>query len=180
MKRFPSKRRRRVGFTLVEVLLVMVILVIIAALSIRSYGGAQRKAFVNAAKTQVQELASCVEQYNIDCRQYPQSLDSLVRRRRTCPIRPAGAVPTCRSPRSRWTPGISRISTLTQASTAWGSDISPLAPISSREPKTTSATGINPRASSTPLARGHHEVVGGPGAGGEGISLGSTMSLLAV
>ncbi len=78
MKRFPSKRRRRVGFTLVEVLLVMVILVIIAALSIRSYGGAQRKAFVNAAKTQVQELASCVEQYNIDCRQYPQSLDSLV------------------------------------------------------------------------------------------------------
>lgn len=78
MKRSRSERRRRAGFTLVEVLLVMVILVIIAGLSIRSYGGAQRKALINAAKTQVQELASCVENYNTDCRQYPASLDALV------------------------------------------------------------------------------------------------------
>lgn len=78
MKRWRNQRRRRAGFTLVEVLLVMVILVIIAALAIRNYSGAQRKAFINAAKTQVHELASLVEQYNIDCRQYPQSLDSLV------------------------------------------------------------------------------------------------------
>lgn len=78
MKRSRRPRRRRAGFTLVEVLLVMVILVIIAGLSIRSYGGAQRKALVNAAKAQVQELSSLVENYNTDCRQYPSSLDGLV------------------------------------------------------------------------------------------------------
>ena len=80
MKRFPARRRRRAGFTLVEVLLVMVIIVVIAALAIRNYGAAQRTALMRAAKAQVQELSSLIEQYNLDCRQYPvqDGLEALI------------------------------------------------------------------------------------------------------
>jgi len=78
MRQFPGKRRRRAGFTLVEVLLVMVILVVIAGLAIRNYSGAQRKALINAAKAQAKQLASVAEQYHIDCRQYPPTLEALI------------------------------------------------------------------------------------------------------
>lgn len=77
MKR-QTKRRRRAGFTLVEVLLVMVILVVIAALAIRNYAGAQRRALINAAKAEVEQLSSLVEQYNLDCKQYPMELEGLI------------------------------------------------------------------------------------------------------
>ncbi len=78
MKPSSRTRRRRAGFTLVEVLLVMVILVVIAGLAVRNYAGAQRKANMNAAKAMVQQLASLAEQYHIDCRQYPPSLEALI------------------------------------------------------------------------------------------------------
>ena len=46
-------RRRRGAFTLVEVLLVLVILVILASLAVTAYGPIQRRANIDAAKSQI-------------------------------------------------------------------------------------------------------------------------------
>jgi general secretion pathway protein G len=74
----PSRRRRTSGFTLIEVLLVLTILVILAALAIpnltRVFSGAQAK----AAKTQISELEKMVEAYHFDIGTYPASLDALI------------------------------------------------------------------------------------------------------
>ena len=70
--------RRRGGFTLVEVLLVLVILVVIAGLGITNYVRNYKKGLVNAAKAQVKELSLVVDQYYTDCRQYPPTLQALV------------------------------------------------------------------------------------------------------
>jgi general secretion pathway protein G len=77
MRRSP-KRRRRAGFTLVEVLLVLVILVVIASLGIANYSRAQRKAYMNAAKAQVGQLSSLAKQYQIDVGDFPPSLEALL------------------------------------------------------------------------------------------------------
>jgi len=78
MKRSPKRRQRRAGFTLVEVLLVLAILVIIASLGIANYSRAQRKAYANAAKAKVEQLSSLVKQYQIDVGDFPPSLEALL------------------------------------------------------------------------------------------------------
>jgi len=74
-----SKKRRRpsTGFTLVEVLLVLVILVVIASLGIANYSRSHRKALINAARAQVQELTVVLEQYHVDGNEYPTGPDGL-------------------------------------------------------------------------------------------------------
>ncbi len=49
--RQQSNRRR--AFTLVEVLLVLVILVIIGSIAVTAYGPIQRRAYINAARSQI-------------------------------------------------------------------------------------------------------------------------------
>ncbi len=51
------RRANRVAFTLLEVLLVMAILVVLAALAVGVFGGAQDKANINAAKAEVKVIA---------------------------------------------------------------------------------------------------------------------------
>ena len=74
-----SQRRRR-GFTLVEVLLVLVILVIIGSIVVANYGNIQRKAYVNAAKTQIGAFDGPIQTYRLDIGDFPltaQGLDAL-------------------------------------------------------------------------------------------------------
>jgi len=70
-------RKRRGGFTLVEVLLVLVILVIIASLAVTAYGPMQKRAYVNAAKTQIRAFKGPLAAYRLDLGYYPSSLDEL-------------------------------------------------------------------------------------------------------
>jgi len=70
-------RQRRGGFTLVEVLLVLVILVIIASLAVTAYGPMQRRAYVNAAKTQVRAFKGPLSAYRLDMGDYPTGQDGL-------------------------------------------------------------------------------------------------------
>jgi general secretion pathway protein G len=74
----PYARRRSAGFTLIEVLLVLAILVILAALVVpnlsKIFSGSQAK----AAKAQISQLESMVEAYHLDCGTYPASLDFLL------------------------------------------------------------------------------------------------------
>jgi len=74
---YRKDRKRRGGFTLVEVLLVLVILVIIASLAVTAYGPMQRRAYVNAAKTQIRAFKGPLAAYRLDIGDYPRSLDEL-------------------------------------------------------------------------------------------------------
>jgi general secretion pathway protein G len=67
------KRRRRQGFTLIEVLLVLVILVILGSLVGIQIRGAQKKALVNAAKSQIGLFKMPLESFSLDLGDFPSS-----------------------------------------------------------------------------------------------------------
>jgi len=80
MTRRNAVRRRPKGFTLVEVLLVLVILVVIASLAVTAYGPIQKRAYINAAKTQIGAFDTPLETYRLDIGDYPstdQGLEAL-------------------------------------------------------------------------------------------------------
>ena len=71
------RRRRRGGLTLVEVMLVLVILMIIASLAVTAYGPIQRKAYINATKTQVKAFKTPLEAYRLDLGDFPATAQGL-------------------------------------------------------------------------------------------------------
>ncbi len=78
MKRNRSRiRRQRRGFTLMEVLLVLIILVVLAGFAIQNFSGLGESARRNAAKAQVVQLASSVSQYKMLMQQLPPNLEAL-------------------------------------------------------------------------------------------------------
>ena len=77
MRRDPARRGRRRAFTLVEVLLVLVILVVIASLAVTAYGPIQRRAYINAAKTQIGAFETPLETYRLDVGDYPSTEQGL-------------------------------------------------------------------------------------------------------
>lgn len=75
--RLPA-RRSQSGFTLIEiVLVVMLIGVVVAFAASRILGGGDR-AKVGLAKAQIQTTADKIEQFKMDVGQYPAKLDELV------------------------------------------------------------------------------------------------------
>jgi general secretion pathway protein G len=73
----PTPRRRKHGFTLIEVLLVMVILVILASLVTVNLLSARKSANVRAAKIQVELLDRALDAYELDIGAYPSNLQAL-------------------------------------------------------------------------------------------------------
>ena len=63
--------RRRAGFTLIEVLLVLMILAIVAGLGTVAYFRMQTNALNNAAKTTVRGLEQNLEMYQLDVGHFP-------------------------------------------------------------------------------------------------------------
>ena len=72
------RRRRERGFTLVELLLVLVILALIGGLVLPGIIGRAEGAKVKAAGSQINRLAMAVESYYLDTGATPESLDDLV------------------------------------------------------------------------------------------------------
>ena len=64
-------RRPRGAFTLVEVLLVLVILVILGSLAVTAYGPIQRRARINAAKSQIGLFKTSLGAFQLVARDYP-------------------------------------------------------------------------------------------------------------
>jgi general secretion pathway protein G len=75
MKR-PVPRRRR-GFTLIEVMLVLVILVLLAALSVPLYSQYQRQANRNAARSQIGAMKTPLSAYQLNLGYFPSTQQGL-------------------------------------------------------------------------------------------------------
>lgn len=74
-------RRPAGGFTLVEMLVVLAILVLLVSMVVPRIIGSQKKADINAAKTQIGMYKAALERYFLDCKKYPtteQGLSALV------------------------------------------------------------------------------------------------------
>jgi general secretion pathway protein G len=73
----PSRRRRRTGFTLIEVLLVLAILVILAASAVPLYSKIFGHGQADVAKVSIRGLKTAVKVYQLQVGSYPPSLDAL-------------------------------------------------------------------------------------------------------
>lgn len=76
--RLLSRRRRQAGFTLVEMLLVLVILAVLAAIVIPKMAGRGQQAKETAAKSDIAGMETALNMYEVDTGGYPTSLDALV------------------------------------------------------------------------------------------------------
>ncbi len=75
----PKKNpRRRDGFTLMELLLVLAILVVLGSMTVAFFGGTRQKAFINAAKGEIGIFKSSIGRYQLDVKKYPNSLEELI------------------------------------------------------------------------------------------------------
>lgn len=66
------------GFTLVEVLLVVVILGILASVVVVSVGGKQKGAMIKATRASISAICTAIDLYEVDTGKYPSSLQSLI------------------------------------------------------------------------------------------------------
>ena len=71
------QRSRKSGFTLMEVLLVLVILVILGSMVGVWIRGAQKTAFADSAQSQIMLFKQALESYQLDLAAYPQTEDGL-------------------------------------------------------------------------------------------------------
>lgn len=65
------------GFTIVELLIVIVVIAILAAITIVAFNGTQVRARDTARITKVKEISKAIELYQVDNGTYPQILDGL-------------------------------------------------------------------------------------------------------
>jgi len=73
-----SAIRNSVGFTLLELVMVMTIIVVLAAVGVTSYQHIQLKARETILKQDLQTMRKMIDQYAADKEKLPQSLDDLV------------------------------------------------------------------------------------------------------
>ena len=79
MKRRTIPRSRRGGFTLIEVLLVLAILGVIAAMVVPNLLGRQREANIKMARQSIQGVEGAAKNFAVDHDgEYPQTLDQLI------------------------------------------------------------------------------------------------------
>lgn len=75
--------RQQAGFTLIEIMVVVVIIGILAALVVPKVMGRPEQAKVTVARGDLKAIASALEMYRLDNRRYPdtqQGLEALVQR----------------------------------------------------------------------------------------------------
>ena len=76
----PARRRRwrtRGGFTLVELLLVLVILAVLAVVVVPKFTGRSQQAKLTAAKTDIANLELAIDAFEIDCSRYPTAQEGV-------------------------------------------------------------------------------------------------------
>jgi general secretion pathway protein G len=73
-----TNRKHEAGFTLVELMIVMAIIGVLAAVAIPSYLGAVRQAREAVLKEDLHVMRSAIDSYTADKQKAPQSLEDLV------------------------------------------------------------------------------------------------------
>ena len=72
-----SNRRSNAGFTLLELVMVMTIIVVLAAIGVSSYQSIQLKARETILKEDLRQMRKMIDQYSADKEKLPQSLEDL-------------------------------------------------------------------------------------------------------
>jgi general secretion pathway protein G len=70
-----SKTRR--GFTLIELMVVVLIIAVLAALVVPKVQENSKQAKIGAAKSQIGRISSILQQFRLDCDRYPTSEEGL-------------------------------------------------------------------------------------------------------
>lgn len=103
--RLPIRHRRAGGFTLIEVMVVVVILAILAAVIVPKVMSAPEHARVVRAQSDIQSIVSCLNMYNLNNYTYPtteQGLQGLVSKPSTPPIPPNWEQCLTKIPKDPW------------------------------------------------------------------------------
>ena len=97
------------GFTLIEIMVVIIILGLLAGLVLPKFLGQEEKAKIEVAKTQIRALESALDAFKLDNGFYPttdQGLDALINIPTTGRIpdkwRPGGYLKPARIPKDPW------------------------------------------------------------------------------
>lgn len=72
------RKRRQAGFTLLEMIVVISIILILVSIAVPSYVQSMRRAREAVLRDDLFQLRSLIDQYTLDKQQAPQSLDDLV------------------------------------------------------------------------------------------------------
>ena len=73
-----EKKQAQSGFTLIEILLVVVIIGILAAVAVPKFSGRIGQSKESAAKASLQAISLALDMYEVDHGNYPSSLSALV------------------------------------------------------------------------------------------------------
>jgi len=77
-KATPDRLSRASGFTLMEMMIVMVLIVILAGIGLSVYGSSVQRAKEATLKEDLFRMRDAIDQYYADKNKYPGSLDDLV------------------------------------------------------------------------------------------------------
>ena len=72
-----NKKQKRAGFTLVELLVVLVILMVIGTIAVQNFSGQEDKAKVKAARASFTTLENALERFKLDMGRYPTEEEGL-------------------------------------------------------------------------------------------------------
>ena len=74
----PARAPQTSGFTLMEMMIVMVLIVILAGIGLTSYGNSVQRAKEATLKEDLFRMRDAIDQYYADKNKYPATLDALV------------------------------------------------------------------------------------------------------
>ena len=77
-RRNQDMQRRDAGFTLIEILLVVVIIGILAAIAVPRLGGRVGQSQVAAARASIRAISTAIDLYETDNGKLPESLQNLI------------------------------------------------------------------------------------------------------
>jgi general secretion pathway protein G len=93
-KETPQQNRRKAGFTMIEIILVVVIIGILAGIAVPRMGGKTEKAKLSQAKSNITALSMAIQEYEIVNGDYPSSLDGLLDESKGGPFMEKKNIPT--------------------------------------------------------------------------------------